>query len=81
METVDSPASNRITNFASRLRFPQLLVLVVVLFVIDVIIPDFIPFIDELILGVLALVLASLKKRVREEKVEGQDTTTGPNQA
>jgi hypothetical protein len=33
------------------------------LFIIDLIIPDFIPFADEILLGLVSLLLAGLKKR------------------
>lgn len=49
-------------RFASRLRFPQLFGLVAALFVFDVLIPDMIPFADEILLGLGTLLLGSLKK-------------------
>ena len=42
-------------SHAERLRFPQLLVLVGFLFVLDFFVIDPIPFLDELILGLLTL--------------------------
>ncbi len=51
--------------FAAGLRFPRLVLLAAVLFGLDLIIPDAIPFIDEILLGLLALILASIKKRGR----------------
>lgn len=53
--------------YASRLRFPWLFGITLVLFILDVVIPDFIPFIDEILLGLLALLLGSLKRKRREE--------------
>ena len=58
-----NPITAAILSFASRLRFPQLFMVVAGLFVLDLIIPDVIPFIDELILGLATLLLASLRKR------------------
>jgi hypothetical protein len=54
-------------RYASRLRFPKLLALTVALFLADLIIPDLIPFVDEILLGLVATMLATLrdKKRVR----------------
>lgn len=49
--------------FASRLRFPKLVALITAVFVIDVLIPDMIPFADEILLGLLAAAMASFKKK------------------
>ncbi len=40
-----------------RLRFPQLFALTAALFVVDLIVPDLLPFIDELLLGLATLML------------------------
>jgi len=47
----------------SRLRFPWLLLLTAALFVFDLLVPDLIPFADEILLGLLTTLLATLKKR------------------
>jgi hypothetical protein len=49
-------------SYANRLRFKHLFLLTVALFIIDLLVPDFIPMIDEIILALLAALLASLKK-------------------
>lgn len=54
--------------FASRLRFPTLFLITVSLFVLDLIIPDFIPLVDEILLGLGALVVASWKKQQQEPR-------------
>jgi hypothetical protein len=54
---------NRLLRFAAGLRFPKLLAMTAGLFILDLIIPDMIPFADEILLGLVALLLASLKKR------------------
>jgi hypothetical protein len=54
---------DRLIRFAAGLRFPRLLAITAVLFILDLIIPDMIPFADEILLGLLSLLLASLKKR------------------
>jgi len=46
-----------------RLSYPRLFLVKAVLFVLDVIIPDVIPFADELLLGLGTLLLANWKKR------------------
>jgi hypothetical protein len=50
-------------GFAARLRFPTLFLITGTLFVVDVLIPDFIPFADEILLGLGTLLLASWKNR------------------
>ena len=54
---------DRLLQYASRLRFPKLLALAAAVFVADVIFPDVIPFADEILLGLITLLLAMLKKR------------------
>ena len=54
---------DRLMRFAAGLRFPKLLAITAALFVLDLAIPDMIPFADEILLGLLSLLLASLKKR------------------
>jgi len=58
-----SPLTAPILGFLSRLSFPRLFVVTAALFVADVLIPDFIPLADELLLGMGTLLLASWKKR------------------
>jgi hypothetical protein len=50
------------------LRFPALFVLTAALFLLDVAIPDFIPFADELLLGLGTLLLANWKRRRPESR-------------
>ena len=45
------------------LRYPQLVALTAGLFVLDVLIPDVIPFVDEVLLGLVTLLLAGRKRR------------------
>jgi hypothetical protein len=51
----------------ARLRHPQLFALMAGLFLVDLVIPDFIPFIDELLLGLGTVFLGNWKRR-REGK-------------
>ncbi len=44
---------------AAQLRFPKLFALTAVLFVLDLIVPDLIPFADELLLGLATALLGS----------------------
>jgi hypothetical protein len=50
-------------RYAAGLRFPRLLAITATLFVLDVLFPDVVPFVDEILLGLISLLLASLKKR------------------
>jgi hypothetical protein len=52
-----------VTRFASRLRYPTLFKVVAGLFVVDLFVPDLIPFADEILLALGTLLLAGLKRR------------------
>jgi len=53
--------------FANQLKFKYLFFLVTGLFVIDLFVPDMIPLIDEIILGLLTIILANWKKEKAQE--------------
>ena len=59
-----------ILNFASRLRFPWLFLFTAALFALDFLVLDPIPFIDELLLGLLTLLLGTWKKKKQELTAE-----------
>ena len=46
----------------AQLRFPRLFAITAALFVIDLIVPDFIPFADELLFGLATALLGSWRK-------------------
>lgn len=52
-----------VLRWASRLRFPYLFFLTLILFVLNLFIPDALPMADELIMGLCALLLASIRKK------------------
>ena len=58
-----SPLVTPILGFLGRLSFPRLFMLAAALWALDMVVPDFIPFIDELLLGMGTLLLASFRKR------------------
>jgi hypothetical protein len=58
-----NPIVGTISRFAAKLRFPQLFLITAALFLLDLVIPDVIPFADELLLGLGTLLLGSLKRR------------------
>ena len=59
-----------ITRFATGLRFPTLFALVGGLFLLDLFIPDMIPFVDEVLLALGTLLLGSLRRRRRGTSAE-----------
>ncbi len=59
-------------RFASKLRFPQLFALTATLFVLDLLIPDLIPFVDEILLGLATILLGSWKDRREVREDEGE---------
>jgi len=61
-------------KLASRLRYPQLFLLALILFILDILIPDLIPFIDEILLGFATLLLGSW----RETKTEPESSAQRP---
>jgi hypothetical protein len=68
-----------VTRFAAGLRYPTLFKLVGLLFVIDFFLPDLVPFVDEILLGLGTLLLGSLRTRKRPAGViEGGAETANP---
>lgn len=56
-------AQGLLGRFLGRLRFPQLFLLMAGLFLFDLFIPDLIPFLDEIFLGLFAALFALIKNR------------------
>ena len=63
MKALRGPIVGLLLRYFGRLRFPYLLVVTALLFVVDFVVPDLIPFVDEMLLGLATLVLASWRKR------------------
>lgn len=57
-----NPLTGGLLRFAAGLRFPQLFWVTLGLFLLDLLIPDLIPFADEILLGLLALLFGSIKQ-------------------
>jgi len=57
-----SPLTGPFLAYAARLRFPSLFWITAGLFVVDLLIPDFIPFADEILLGLATLILSNLQR-------------------
>lgn len=64
---INLPLISTLLKFADKLRFRQLFLVTAGLFVIDLLIPDVIPFVDELLLGLLTLLLAAWRKDKAED--------------
>ncbi len=84
MEAPRPTLVGQIVDHLKNLRFPWLVAVIVILFIINVGLIDPIPFVDEILLGLIAAVLASLRKRGRDERtIEGDAgphiTQAGPN--
>lgn len=64
-----NPLTRMLSRWASGLRWPWLFALTATLFVIDLIVPDFIPLADEIMLALLTLLLGAWRRR-REPPAE-----------
>jgi hypothetical protein len=73
-----NPLTGPLLAYAARLRFPTLFKITLGLFLFDVLIPDFIPFIDEILLGLGALILSSLQKPAQPPPIEHAPSPTQP---
>ncbi len=62
-------------GFASRLRFPVLFFITLALFVVDLFVPDFLPYADEILLGLGTVVLGKWKQRQPERKSDTLDSS------
>jgi len=58
----------RLTHYLESLRFPWLLLVTLALFLVNVFVPDVFPFVDEILLALIAVVLARLKRKAPTEK-------------
>jgi hypothetical protein len=56
-------------RWASGLRFPYLFLLTALLFVFNLFVPDVVPVVDELIMGLVAMTLASIRKKPGEKSI------------
>ena len=52
-----------VSRFAAGLRYPTLFKIVAALFVIDLFVPDLIPFYDEIVLALGTIALGALRKK------------------
>ena len=62
MQTPTRAIKSRLIQYVAKLRYPKLLALTVGLFVLDLLVPDLIPWADEILLGLFSLLIAGLKQ-------------------
>ncbi len=72
------PSDSSLFSFLGRLRFPQLFVVLAVVFLIDLFVPDVLPFVDELILGLLTLMTGTWRDRRRPPDKPPEKNVTPP---
>ena len=58
---------SRFSRYLESLRFPWLLLLATVLFFVNLFVPDALPFIDEILLALVAIILGRLKRKPKQE--------------
>ena len=70
-----SPHSSVVLEFARGLRLPTLFLITAGVLVVDVLLPDPIPFVDEVLLGLVTLMLANWKRRKAQREVAASAPT------
>jgi hypothetical protein len=65
-----NPIARLLLRWLGGLRFPQLFLVFAGLFAVDFVVPDLIPFVDEIMLGVATLLLGSLRRRREERPID-----------
>jgi hypothetical protein len=69
-----SPLTTLVNRLLPRLRYPYLFLVLAALFLIDLVVPDPIPMVDEILLAVLTFIAASFGAR-RDSDTEPRDVT------
>ena len=73
-----NPLIGPVLGFLGRLSYPKLFLLTVGLFVVDFFVPDLIPFVDELLLGLGAMLLANWRKKPEPAAVASAQSPKPP---
>ena len=76
-----SPIVAFVTRYLGRLRFPWLFAVTALLFLVDLVVPDVVPFADELLLALAAMVIASRKRDQPEAEAPASDSTPPESRA
>ena len=70
-----SPLATLIQRYLPRLRYPYLFLILGGLFLVDLVTPDPIPFVDEMLLLVLTFIAATFTTRHEEDRPPPRDIT------
>jgi hypothetical protein len=70
-----SPVAALVNRLIPGIRHPWLLAIVAGLFAIDLVVPDPIPLLDEVVLAALTFLLASWRTRTEDERPPPRDVT------
>jgi len=65
-----NPLLAPLLGFLGRLSYPRLFVVTAALFLVDLVVPDFVPLADEILLGLGTLLLANWKNRKAPPTIE-----------
>lgn len=65
-----NPLTKRLSRYFESLRFPWLMLLAGGLFVVNVFVPDVLPFVDEILLALVAILLGRIKRKPRAPEPE-----------
>ena len=57
-----------LSTWAAGLRFPLLFAVLALVFLVDLLVPDLIPFVDEILLGLATALIGSLRRSGRREQ-------------
>jgi hypothetical protein len=68
---VPGPGSKFVERAATRLKFPQAFAVFLTLFLLDLVIPDFVPFIDEILLGLAAALFGMWRESAKTPPTSG----------
>lgn len=69
-----SPMTNLVNRLLPRMRYPYLFLALGALFLVDLVVPDPIPLVDEILLAILTFIAATFTAR-RDEDPEPRDIT------
>jgi len=76
-----NPLTTLVQRFLPRLRYPYLFLILGGLFLVDLVTPDPIPFVDEMLLLVLTFIAATFTIRREEERPPPRDITPPDDEA
>ena len=76
----DATVIGIVQRLAGRLRHPALFFILVSLFLLDLVVPDLLPFVDEAMLGLLAVLAGTWTKRREQPTPPAQRRTDGPRE-